>query len=224
MIIETIDLHKSYTMGSSIVHALAGADISVDEGELVAIRGPSGSGKSTLMHILGCLDSPDSGMYRLDDQDVSSLTSDALAQVRNEKIGFVFQSFNLLPRLTALDNVALPLLYGRRNGYQEAMKPALLALERVGLQGRSHHLPNQLSGGQRQRVAIARALVTSPSIILADEPTGNLDSKTGKEILSLFLDLHQEGRTILIVTHDSSVAALCQRQIFMSDGRPRGVN
>ena len=224
MIIETIDLHKSYTMGTSIVHALAGADISVDEGELVAITGPSGSGKSTLMHILGCLDSPDEGIYRLDDQDVSSLSSDALAEVRNEKIGFVFQSFNLLPRLTALDNVALPLLYNRHRAYQDAIEPALVALERVGIRGRAHHLPNQLSGGQRQRVAVARALVTSPAIILADEPTGNLDSKTGKEILSLFIDLHREGRTIVIVTHDSSVAAMCQRQIFMCDGRPRGVN
>ena len=224
MIIQTDGLKKIYTMGDSEVRALDGVDISVEKGELIAITGPSGSGKSTLMHILGCLDSPDEGTYHLDGLDVSSLSGDSLAEVRNGKIGFVFQSFNLLPRLTALDNVALPLVYNRNRAQEDHVGLALSALERVGLGERFHHLPNQMSGGQRQRVAIARALVTEPSIILADEPTGNLDSKTGEEILTLFKDLHKEGKTILIVTHDSSVAAVCQRQIFMRDGRPEEVN
>jgi putative ABC transport system ATP-binding protein len=224
MIIQTTNLRKIYTMGDSEVRALDGVDLSVGEGELIAITGPSGSGKSTLMHILGCLDSPDEGSYRLDGLDVSSLTGDALADVRNNRIGFVFQSFNLLPRLSAIDNVALPLVYNREKNELDHTALALKALQRVGLGDRGHHLPNQMSGGQRQRVAIARALVTAPAIILADEPTGNLDSKTGKEILNLFLDLHEEGKTILIVTHDSSVAGMCKRQVLMRDGRPERVN
>jgi putative ABC transport system ATP-binding protein len=224
MIIKTEGIKKIYKMGDTEVRALNGVDISVNEGELIAITGPSGSGKSTLMHILGCLDSPDVGSYHLDGKDVSSLSEDSLAAVRNGKIGFVFQSFNLLPRLSALKNVALPLVYDRSKSLDDHDGMAMRALERVGLADRFHHFPNQMSGGQRQRVAIARALVTAPAIILADEPTGNLDTKTGKEILDLFKDLHDEGKTIIIVTHDSFVASLCDRQIFMRDGRPERMN
>ena len=214
-IIETRQLRKTYLLGETEVHALAGVNVDITDGELVAITGPSGSGKSTLMHILGCLDRPDSGNYILSGEDVSSLDKDSLARIRNKRIGFVFQNFNLLPRLSALENVELPLLY---SAAVDASDKAALALEKVGLGDRMDHEPNQLSGGQRQRVAIARAIVTDPTILLADEPTGNLDSRTGKEILELFHELHKEGRTIIMVTHDGQVANECDRQIKMRDG------
>jgi putative ABC transport system ATP-binding protein len=216
MIIETIDLRKTYDLGETKVNALCGVSVSVNEGELVAITGPSGSGKSTFMHILGCLDSPDGGQYFLAGEDISRLSKDALAGIRNRRIGFVFQSFNLLPRISAVENVELPLLYSGKHGTRAL---ARRALETVGLGDRMKHEPNQLSGGERQRVAIARALVTDPSIILADEPTGNLDSKTGEEIIGLFTKLNSEGRTIILVTHDQKVAQKCGRQIRMLDGR-----
>jgi putative ABC transport system ATP-binding protein len=217
--IETKDLHKTYDLGAIKVKALDGVSVSINEGEIVAITGPSGSGKSTLMHILGCLDSPDGGKYILAGEDVSGLSKDALANIRNRRIGFVFQSFNLLPRISAVENVELPLLYSGKRGTR-AM--ARRALETVGLGDRMRHEPNQLSGGERQRVAIARALVTDPSIILADEPTGNLDSKTGEEIIGLFIKLNAEGRTIILVTHDQKVALRCGRQFRMLDGRVEG--
>jgi putative ABC transport system ATP-binding protein len=198
------------------VHALDGVSIAIHEGEMVAIRGPSGSGKSTLMNILGCLDRPTSGTYVLAGQDVSRMSGNALATVRNKSIGFVFQTFNLLPRMSALENVELPLLYG---GASNAKKKALEALKIVGLGERAHHKPNQLSGGQRQRVSIARAIVTDPSIVLADEPTGALDTRTGEEILDLFTQLNNQGRTIIIVTHDLKVAGYCQREFYMRDGK-----
>jgi putative ABC transport system ATP-binding protein len=183
---------------------------------MVSITGPSGSGKSTLMHIIGCLDRPDEGVYRLAGEDVSRMSRDRLAEVRNRRIGFIFQTFNLLPRMSSLENVELPLLYG---GQPDSRAKAAAALERVGLGDRLGHEPNQLSGGQRQRVAIARALVTNPALLLADEPTGNLDSRTGQEILGLFRALHAEGHTIVIVTHDPSVASCCGRQVRLRDGR-----
>jgi len=214
--IEVHDLRKTYHMGDQEVHALDGVSFGINEGEMVAIIGSSGSGKSTLMNILGCLDSPSSGKYMLDGQDVSKLSSNALARIRNRKIGFVFQSFNLLSRMSALENVEVPLLYSAtRNPKQKAMN----ALERVGLGGRVHHEPNQLSGGQRQRVAIARALVTSPTIILADEPTGNLDSKTSVEIMGLFKELNDQGVTLIIVTHEPDIAEYCKRSILVRDGK-----
>ena len=216
MIIETQDLRKIYNLGETVVHALDGVNFSVAKGELVAITGSSGSGKSTLMHIIGCLDTPSSGEYILDGEDVSNMTDNELAGIRNRKIGFVFQSFNLLSRTTALENVELPLLY---NMVKNASSLAEKALKIVGLEGRMKHQPNQLSGGQRQRVAIARAIVSNPSIILADEPTGNLDSKSGKEILNLFTRLNNEGRTVIIVTHDEEIANFCNRQIRLKDGK-----
>ena len=209
-------LIKKYELGGQTVRALAGVSIHITAGEMVAIRGPSGSGKSTLMNVLGCLDRPDSGSYELDGQDVSRMSKNALAEVRNRKIGFVFQSFNLLARVTALENVELPLYYAGRT---DARKAALKALEIVGLGDRTHHEPNQLSGGQRQRVAVARAIVTDPAIILADEPTGALDSKTGEEILALFKELNTHGRTVIVVTHDAAVARHCQREIYLRDGK-----
>lgn len=216
MMIEIEKLCKTYQLGETAVRALDGVDLAVSEGEMAAIMGPSGSGKSTLMHILGCLDTPDTGIYRLKGEDVSGLSKDRLADIRNRRIGFVFQTFNLLPRLTALENVELPLLYaGKRNTREIAAN----ALETVGLKDRMQHEPNQLSGGQRQRVAVARAIVADPAILLADEPTGNLDTKTGDEILSLFLDLNAGGRTVIIVTHDEEVAGGCKRIIRIRDGR-----
>ena len=214
--ITATDLRKTYKLGESTVHALDGVSIHIAEGELVAITGPSGSGKSTLMHILGCLDTPDSGSYFIDNEDVSTLTGDDLALIRNHHIGFVFQSFNLLPRLSALENVELPLLY---SGVSDARERAAKALKIVGLADRSEHSPTEMSGGQRQRVAVARAIVTDPAIVLADEPTGNLDSRTGDEILQLFQDLSKAGRTVILVTHDSYVADHCQRQIHIRDGK-----
>ncbi len=214
--IKVQSVSKAYELGGTVVKALDEVSLHVEAGEMVAITGPSGSGKSTLMHILGCLDTPDSGDYVLVGENVGGLSSDRLAEIRNQRIGFVFQTFNLLPRLTALENVELPLLYARRH---EAKGLAAKALETVGLADRMYHEPNQLSGGQRQRVAVARALVTDPAMILADEPTGNLDSKTGQEILHLFKTLNGQGRTIIVVTHDAGVAQHCQRVIRLLDGR-----
>ncbi|NUM56127.1 MAG: ABC transporter ATP-binding protein [Candidatus Hydrogenedentes bacterium] len=214
--IEVESVCKKYDLGGQIVAALDNVSLEIRDGEMVAITGPSGSGKSTLMHILGCLDSPDSGIYRLGGENVAGMTSDQLAEVRNRRIGFVFQTFNLLPRLTALENVELPLLYAQKD---EAKDMAAQALDTVGLGDRMKHEPNQLSGGQRQRVAIARAIVTNPTMILADEPTGNLDSKTGQEILALFTKLNEDGRTIIMVTHDSGVASHCRRAVRLFDGR-----
>jgi len=209
-------LTKDYQTGVVAVHALRGVSLEVSRGEMVAIMGPSGSGKTTLLNMLGCVDLPSAGRYVLDGEDVSRLNDTALSRIRNEKIGFVFQTFNLLPRLSALDNVRLPLLYTRSKIDQEA---PLRALERVGLADRVHHRPNQLSGGQQQRVAIARALIMSPAIILADEPTGNLDSRVGEEIMLLFQQLNGEGVTTLMVTHDRQVALHATRIVTMRDGR-----
>jgi putative ABC transport system ATP-binding protein len=213
--IHCIDMKKHYKMGDQTVRALDGIDIEIGEGELVAILGASGSGKSTMMNILGCLDRPTSGEYWLDGENVAGLNDDDLAHSRNRKIGFVFQNFNLLSRSTAIENVEVPLFY---RGDREPEKKARACLEQVNLSGRMEHLPSQLSGGQSQRVAIARALVTEPAIILADEPTGNLDSVTSEEIMTLFLDLHKQGVTLIIVTHEQEVANFCSRQIRLRDG------
>jgi putative ABC transport system ATP-binding protein len=214
--IHTEHLFKTYELGGQAVYALDDVSVDVAAGELVAIRGPSGSGKSTLMNVLGCLDRPDGGLYVLSGEDVSTLSDDDLAAVRSQRIGFVFQTFNLLPRMTALANVELPVHY---LGGKHAQDKAAAALETVGLGPRMHHEPNQLSGGERQRVAIARALVNDPDIILADEPTGALDTRTGEEVLSLFKQLNSQGRTILIVTHDANVARHCRREIYICDGK-----
>jgi len=216
-IIRLVQVHKVYDSGDNAVHALRGVDLEVARGEYLALMGPSGSGKSTLMNVLGCLDVPTSGAYHLDGTEVSELSSRQLARIRNEKVGFVFQSFNLLPRASILRNVELPMLYAGVKR-RERRERALAALARVGLADRAKNVPSKLSGGQRQRVAIARALVNSPSILLADEPTGNLDTKTGQEILSVFDELQAKGHTVLIVTHDPNVAARARRIIRIVDG------
>ncbi len=214
--IRTESLVKTYVLGGDTIRALDDVTLLIDDGEMVAVTGASGSGKSTLMNILGCLDQPDSGQYFLADEDVSRLQKDQLARIRNRRIGFVFQTYNLLPRMSALENVELPLLYAAN---REAKDRAEAALRTVGLADRMHHEPNQLSGGQRQRVAIARAIVTNPAVVLADEPTGNLDTRTSREIIDLFHSLNAGGRTIVMVTHEPDIAAHCQRQIRMRDGR-----
>src|SRR3981081_3179759 len=216
--IRTEDLWKTYQMGSEEVQALRGVSVDIRRGGYVAIMGPSGSGKSTLMNLIGCLDTPTSGKYWLAGRLVSALDDDELAYIRNKEIGFVFQTFNLLPRATALHNVELPLIYNGTPA-DERIEKAKKALERVDLVDRMHHKPNELSGGQRQRVAIARALVNSPSIVLADEPTGNLDSKTGDEIMSLFRNLHAQGNTIILVTHEHDIAQHAHRIIYIRDGK-----
>ena len=217
-VIVTRNLQREYDMGGEVVRALRGVDVTIRKNEFVAIMGPSGSGKSTLMNLIGCLDSPTGGEYWLNGHRVSELGDDALARIRNKEIGFVFQTFNLLPRATALHNVELPLVYAGL-GARDRRVQAADALDRVGLKDRMQHRPNELSGGQRQRVAIARALVNRPSILLADEPTGNLDSATSEEIMVLFEALHREGQTILLVTHEHDIAAHALRQVHLKDGR-----
>jgi putative ABC transport system ATP-binding protein len=216
-LIETRDLWKTYVMGSEEIHALRGVSIQIERGEYVAIMGPSGSGKSTLMNLIGCLDTPSKGSYLLNDKQVSQMNDNELARIRNEEIGFVFQTFNLLPRASALHNVELPLVYAAVKSKERQVR-ARAALEKVELSDRVNHRPNELSGGQRQRVAIARALVNNPSILLADEPTGNLDSKTGNEIMALFARLHAAGNTIVLVTHEADIAAYARRAIHLRDG------
>lgn len=218
LVIRTDDLWKTYVMGAEQVHALRGVSFDVQHGEYVAIMGPSGSGKSTLMNLIGCLDTPSSGQYWLNGKLVSEMDDDELARIRNKEIGFVFQTFNLLPRATALHNVELPLIY---NGTPRAarLEMAKVSLDNVGLKDRMNHKPNELSGGQRQRVAVARALVNNPSIILADEPTGNLDSQTSQEIMGLFEDLHKQGHTIILVTHEHDIARNAHRVLQILDGR-----
>ena len=220
-IIEVRGVTKVYHVGVEVIHALRGVDLSVHAGEMVAIMGSSGSGKSTLMNTLGCLDRPTAGTYHLGGREVSGLDAAELSQVRNQEIGFVFQSFELLPRLTALENVELPLLYARGKGWgwaRQRRKLAEEALHRVGLGKRMDHRPNQLSGGQKQRVAIARALIAKPRILMADEPTGNLDTATTEEILALFAQIHAQGQTVLMVTHENDVAAHCERVVRLRDG------
>jgi putative ABC transport system ATP-binding protein len=217
-LIETRDLWKTYVMGSEEIHALRGVSIEIQRGEYVAIMGPSGSGKSTLMNLIGCLDTPSRGSYLLNGKQVGQMNDNELARIRNEEIGFVFQTFNLLPRASALQNVELPLVYAGV-GARDRESRARAALEKVELAQRVNHRPNELSGGQRQRVAIARALVNNPSILLADEPTGNLDSKTGAEIMALFARLHGAGNTIILVTHEADVAAFARRTIHLRDGQ-----
>jgi putative ABC transport system ATP-binding protein len=217
-LIETVDLWKTYVMGSEEIHALKGVSIKIERGEYVAIMGPSGSGKSTLMNLIGCLDTPSRGSYLLNGKQASQMNDNELARIRNEEIGFVFQTFNLLPRASALRNVELPLVYAGVQAKDREQR-AKAALEKVELATRMSHKPNEMSGGQRQRVAIARALVNNPSILLADEPTGNLDSKTGLEIMALFARLHEAGNTIVLVTHEPDVAAHAHRSIHIRDGQ-----
>ena len=217
-LIDTQDIWKTYVMGSEEIHALRGLTIGIERGEYVAIMGPSGSGKSTLMNLIGCLDTPTRGSYLLNGKQVSQMNDNELARIRNQEIGFVFQTFNLLPRASALQNVELPLVYAGIQGKDRAQR-ARAALDKVELTSRMGHRPNELSGGQRQRVAIARALVNNPSILLADEPTGNLDSKTGNEIMSLFARLHEAGTTIVLVTHEADIAAYAHRTIHIRDGK-----
>jgi len=216
-LIETRDLWKTYVMGSEEIHALRGVSIEIRRGEYVAIMGPSGSGKSTLMNLIGCLDTPSKGSYLLNEKQVGQMNDNELARIRNEEIGFVFQTFNLLPRASALQNVELPLVYAGVGGTERQAR-AKAALDKVELSSRMSHRPNELSGGQRQRVAIARALVNNPSILLADEPTGNLDSKTGNEIMGVFARLHEAGNTIVLVTHEADIAAYAHRTIHLRDG------
>jgi putative ABC transport system ATP-binding protein len=218
IVIRTFDLWKSYVMGDQVINAVSGVDIEIHRGEYVAIMGPSGSGKSTLMNLIGCLDSPTQGEYYINGRLVSSMTDDELARIRNKEIGFVFQTFNLLPRASSLHNVELPLIYNGTPPAQRIEK-AKAALAQVDLRDRMNHKPNELSGGQRQRVAIARALVNSPSILLADEPTGNLDTATGNEIMALFQRLHDEGNTIILVTHEHDIALHAHRVIHIRDGK-----
>ena len=217
-LIETDDLWKTYVMGSEEIHALRGVSIQIQRGEYVAIMGPSGSGKSTLMNLIGCLDTPSKGTYLLNGKQVGQMNDNELARIRNEEIGFVFQTFNLLPRASALQNVELPLIYAGVNSKDRQIR-AKAAIDKVELTSRMTHRPNELSGGQRQRVAIARALVNDPSILLADEPTGNLDSKTGAEIMALFARLHDAGNTIILVTHEADIAAFAHRVIHVRDGQ-----
>jgi putative ABC transport system ATP-binding protein len=217
-LIELQDIYKTYQMGNSAIHALNGLNCEIEKGEYVALMGPSGSGKSTLMNVIGCLDSPTSGTYSLNNTDVSSMTDDELATIRNVEIGFVFQSFNLLPRTSAIENVALPLVYAGVSK-KERLERAQVVLEQVGLGDRGGHKPNELSGGQRQRVAIARALINNPSIVLADEPTGNLDSTSSLEIMALFEAIHAEGNTVVMVTHEEDIAKYAKRTIRMIDGK-----
>ena len=216
-LIQITNIKRDFVLGNEIVYVLKGIDLEIKKGEYVALMGPSGSGKSTLMNLLGCLDTPTSGSYILNGKDVSKMHDDELAEIRNKEIGFVFQTFNLLPRTTALDNVALPMVYAGFSKSERKVR-AEEVLKQVGLADRMDHQPNQLSGGQRQRVAVARALVNNPSIILADEPTGNLDSKTSEEIMKLFGDIHKLGNTVIVVTHEEEVAAYAHRIIRLRDG------
>ena len=217
-LIDLKDIYKIYQMGSAQINALDGLDCQIEKGEYVALMGPSGSGKSTLMNIIGCLDTPSKGIYSLNGTNVSDMSDDDLASIRNAEIGFVFQSFNLLPRTSAIENVSLPLVYAGISK-NERMERAQKALEKVGLGDRADHKPNELSGGQRQRVAIARALINNPSIVLADEPTGNLDSKSSLEIMNLFGQIHQDGNTVVMVTHEEDIAKYAKRTIRMIDGK-----
>ncbi|MFN3908067.1 MAG: ABC transporter ATP-binding protein [Flavobacterium sp.] len=216
-IIQIKNIKRDFALGSETVYVLKGIDLTINKGEYVALMGPSGSGKSTLMNLLGCLDTPTSGSYILNGKDVSKMTDNELAEIRNKEIGFVFQTFNLMPRTTALDNVALPLIYAGKSKSDRSARAAEV-LTQVGLADRMDHKPNQLSGGQRQRVAVARALVNHPSIILADEPTGNLDSKTSVEIMQLFNDIHAQGNTVILVTHEEDIARFAHRIIRLKDG------
>ncbi|NMO15144.1 ABC transporter ATP-binding protein [Pyxidicoccus fallax] len=217
VVIRVEGLRKEYKMGSEVVRALRGVDLTIRRNEYVAVMGPSGSGKSTFMNLIGCLDVPSGGQYWLNGQPVAGMSETALARIRNRELGFVFQSFNLLPRASALDNVALPLIYARVPK-KERRERAAAMLEKVGLGARMDHRPNEMSGGQRQRVAIARALVTQPALLLADEPTGALDSRTGEEIMALFGELHTQGQTLMLVTHEADIAAYAQRVLFLKDG------
>src|SRR5450432_363478 len=218
VVIRTYDIWKTYTMGDQVINAVSGVDIEIKRGEYVAIMGPSGSGKSTLMNLIGCLDTPTKGQYYINGNLVSEMTDDQLARIRNKEIGFVFQTFNLLPRATSLHNVELPLIYSGM-GSEQRLERARAAMKAVDLEQRMHHKPNELSGGQRQRVAVARALVNNPSILLADEPTGNLDTATGNEIMALFERLYQQGNTIVLVTHEHDIALHAHRVIHVRDGK-----